>query len=143
MEETQVLNTEQVPTDGNNPKVAAERVKQLHDALVADEVMKDYVPNDFRRFVEVYKDPKNMNSLYDALSADDVFKDYIPDSKERMYDLYVLGKQEIRTRQKNLHNLRCYNHHRMEALSSDLIRLLKQKNLSLVIYKKRKDSKTF
>jgi hypothetical protein len=94
MEETQVLNTEQVPTDGNDPKVAAERVKQLHDALVADEVMKDYVPNDFRRFVEVYKDPKNMNSLYDALSADDVFKDYIPDSKERMYDLYVLGKQK-------------------------------------------------
>jgi hypothetical protein len=94
MEETQVLNTEQVPTDGNDPKVAAERVKQLHDALVADEVMKDYVPNDFRRFVEVYKDPKNMNSLYDALSADDVFKDYIPNSKERMYDLYVLGKQK-------------------------------------------------
>lgn len=94
MEETQVLNTEQVPTGGNDPKVAAERVKQLHDALVADEVMKDYVPNDFRRFVEVYKDPKNMNSLYDALSADDVFKDYIPDSKERMYDLYVLGKQK-------------------------------------------------
>jgi hypothetical protein len=92
MEETQVLNTEQVPTDGNDPKVAAQRVKQLHDALVADEVMKDYVPNDFRRFVEVYKEPKNMNSLYDALSADDVFKDYIPNSKERMYDLYVLGK---------------------------------------------------
>jgi hypothetical protein len=69
-----------------------EKFKLLYEAMAADEVFSQVVPDNFDSFVDQYKDPNKLKTLYEALKADEVFSQVVPSDINQAMVEYGLGK---------------------------------------------------
>lgn len=81
----------EITQETTQPEGGIEELKKLHQALASDNVFKEYIPQSFDEFIQLYKAPSEFKKLHSALVSDVVFKDYVPATLDESIEYYGLS----------------------------------------------------